>query len=92
MVCWFYQLERRLECLSLESVDVYLDARGLQCPMPLLKAKQALNKMDAGQILEVLSTDAGSWRDFHSYTDQSAHQLLGAEQVDGVYSYYLGKG
>ena len=76
----------------MESVDVYLDAKGLQCPMPLLKAKQALNKMSLGQVLQVLSTDAGSWRDFHSYTDQSAHDLIHAQEIDGVYSYRLRKG
>ena len=74
-----------------ESVDEFLDATGLQCPMPLLKAKQALNKMSEGQVLHVVSTDAGSWRDFHSYTDQSSHQLLKAEDVDGVYSYWVRK-
>ncbi|NRB39502.1 MAG: sulfurtransferase TusA family protein [Pseudomonadales bacterium] len=75
-----------------ESVDVTVDAKTLQCPMPLLKAKQALNKMQSGQVLQILSTDAGSWRDFHSYTDQSKHALLKAEEADGVYSYWLRKG
>ena len=49
------------------SVDRLLDTKGLNCPMPLLKAKQALNRMDVGQILEVISTDQGSVRDFQVF-------------------------
>lgn len=53
-----------------------VDARGLQCPLPLLKAKQALNKMNAGDLLRVLSTDAGSVRDFEVFARQTGHALL----------------
>lgn len=68
-----------------------LDARELTCPMPLLKAKQALNGLNDGDCLRVLATDAGSVRDFKAFTDLSNHQLLSSEEVDGVFIYLLKK-
>ena len=68
-----------------------VDARGLDCPMPLLKAKRALNAMASGQRLRVLATDSGSQRDFRVFAEQSGHSLL-ASEVDGeVYSYLIQK-
>ncbi len=68
-----------------------VDARGLDCPLPLLKAKQALNKLSSGERLRVLATDAGSVRDFRVFAEQSGHQLLESSERDGVYSYLLQK-
>jgi TusA-related sulfurtransferase len=53
-----------------------LDVRGLNCPMPLLKAKKALNELPAAALLRVLATDPGSVRDFEVFSRQSGHQLL----------------
>ncbi len=72
-------------------VDEKLDASGLTCPLPLLKAKQALNKMASGLVLEVISTDPGSVRDFKVFADQSGHQLLRTDSDDGTYTYFLKK-
>nr|WP_298056435.1 sulfurtransferase TusA family protein [uncultured Halomonas sp.] len=71
--------------------DTVLDASGLHCPLPLLKAKQALAELAPGQLLEVHSTDAGSWRDMASFTEQSAHTLEGREQRDDRYIYWIRK-
>ncbi|MFN3586052.1 MAG: sulfurtransferase TusA family protein [Moraxellaceae bacterium] len=60
-----------------------LDARGLRCPMPLLKLKQALHGMTAGEVIEVQTTDAGSVRDFQAFLRQGGHELL-ALQEDGA--------
>ena len=68
-----------------------LDARGLDCPLPLLKAKQALNKMAAGQVLQVLATDPGSQRDFAVFAKQSGNALLLSEQHDDEYCYRIEK-
>ena len=68
-----------------------LDTRGLVCPMPLLKAKRALNAMTAGQKLQVLSTDQGSVRDFKVFAEQSGHILLASDETDGVYRHLLQK-
>jgi TusA-related sulfurtransferase len=71
--------------------DTTLDACGLHCPLPLLKAKQALAGLGAGQLLEVRSTDAGSWRDMASFTEQSEHVLEAREQREDVYYYWIRK-
>ena len=68
-----------------------LDARGLVCPMPLLKAKRAINAMADGQRLQVLSTDQGSVRDFRVFAEQSGHILLASDEANGVYRHLLQK-
>ena len=70
---------------------VEVDATGLACPMPLLKAKRALNAMQTGQRLRVLATDQGSVRDFRVFAEQSGHLLLDSAEADGVYSYLIEK-
>ena len=75
----------------LETADSKVDARGLRCPMPLLKAKRALNALAPGQALAVLATDSGSMRDFAVFCEQSGHELLLSEERDGVYRYLLRK-
>lgn len=70
---------------------VELDATGLECPMPLLKAKRALNTMKSGQRLRVLATDSGSVRDFQVFSEQSGHRLLSSEEAGGVYIHVLQK-
>ena len=56
--------------------DKELDARGLNCPLPILKAKKALTDMQSGQLLKVVSTDAGSVRDFQAFAKQTGNQLV----------------
>ncbi|MEH6590782.1 MAG: sulfurtransferase TusA family protein [Halioglobus sp.] len=70
---------------------VELDTKGLLCPMPLLKAKRALNGMAQGQQLRVLATDQGSVRDFRVFAEQSGHLLLSSDEDQGVYVYVLEK-
>jgi TusA-related sulfurtransferase len=70
---------------------IELDAKGLDCPMPLLKAKRALNSMAVGQRLRVLATDQGSVRDFKVFAEQSGHLLLSSEESDGVFMHLLQK-
>ncbi len=70
---------------------VELDLSGLDCPMPLLKAKKALNEMEPGQLLRVIATDPGSVRDFEVFSRQSGHQLLESVAADGEFRYLLRK-
>ena len=70
---------------------ITVDAIGLACPMPLLKAKRALNGMQVGQRLRVLATDQGSVRDFRVFAEQSGHHLLESTEEQGVYIYLLQK-
>lgn len=79
---------------ELAAAATQLDVRGLTCPMPLLKAKQALNKLDAGAQLRVQATDPGSVRDFEVFAKQSGHQLLSSQVQAGdpeVFIYLLEK-
>lgn len=73
-------------------IDKSLDATGLSCPLPLLKAKQALHALQPGQVLEVKATDAGSVRDFKAYADLSSHELISTVEVDQVYIHLLRRG
>jgi tRNA 2-thiouridine synthesizing protein A len=70
---------------------VELDLSGLNCPMPLLKAKQALNGLAPGTKLRVIATDPGSVRDFAVFADQSGHRLLESTREDGKFLYLLQK-
>lgn len=65
------------------AADRELDARGLNCPLPILKAKKALAEMHSGQTLKVVATDAGSVRDFQAFAKQTGNMLVHQETVDG---------
>lgn len=67
------------------NADKELDARGLNCPLPILKAKKALADMTSGQILRVVSTDAGSVRDFQAFAKQTGNELVEQESVGTEY-------
>ena len=66
-----------------------LDARGLMCPLPILKAKKALSDMASGELLKVLATDPGSVRDFQAFARQTGNELVDqqASEVDGRAEY-----
>lgn len=63
------------------NIDKEIDTRGLNCPLPILKAKKALTDMVTGQLLKVLATDPGSVRDFQAFAKQTGHELV--EQQTG---------
>tara|TARA_R100000935_G_scaffold11176_1_gene22517 strand:+ start:4834 stop:5091 length:258 start_codon:yes stop_codon:yes gene_type:complete len=71
--------------------DAEVDAVGLDCPMPLLKAKLELNRLSSGQVLKVTATDPGSQRDFRSFAKLAGHTLLHEEAQQGLYRYWLRK-
>lgn len=58
------------------NIDKEIDTRGLSCPLPILKAKKALTDMQSGQLLKVVSTDAGSVRDFQAFAKQTGNELV----------------
>lgn len=70
---------------------VLLDVKGLDCPMPLLKAKKALNEMDPNSLLKVLATDPGSVKDFEVFSRQSGNPLLESRLDGDTYIYVLRK-
>jgi tRNA 2-thiouridine synthesizing protein A len=69
-----------------------LDAKGLSCPLPVVKARLEIEKLGPGEVLEVLATDPGSVADFDNWTKMSGHELLGSEEAGGVYKYLIKKG
>lgn len=70
--------------------DNSLDAKGLNCPLPILKTKVLLNRMQAGQVLYVEATDPHSVVDFEAYCARTGHDLIHkVEDVDGVYAFYI---
>ena len=67
--------------------DKELDTRGLNCPLPILKAKKALADMESGEVLKVISTDPGSTRDFQAFARQTGNELVGqsTEHADFIH-------
>ena len=72
--------------------DVTLDAKGLNCPLPILKARKALKDVPVGGTLEVLSTDAGSVADFQAFCRQTGNELIESSDDDSVYRFLIRHG
>lgn len=73
-------------------ITLILDASGLDCPLPLLKAKQALNRMAPGDVLKVIATDGGSVRDFRVYVEHSDHKMLDSFTEGEQYIHIIKRG
>ena len=71
--------------------DQELDARGLNCPLPILRAKKTLNAMTGGQILKIMATDPGSVKDFEAFAKQTGNELLDSSEVQGEFHFTLKK-
>jgi rhodanese-related sulfurtransferase/TusA-related sulfurtransferase len=71
--------------------DLLLDAKGLACPMPIVKTKKAMNELQAGQVLEVQATDKGSKADLEAWAKSAGHQFLGTIEQGDVLKHYLRK-
>ena len=71
--------------------DVQLDAKGLVCPMPIVKTKKAMNNVEEGQVLEIQATDKGSVADLAAWSKTVGHQYIGSNEVDGVFYHYIRK-
>lgn len=69
--------------------DKELDARGLNCPLPILRAKKALATMTSGQVLRILATDPGSVKDFQHFARQTGNELLSENSVGDEFEFYL---
>lgn len=71
--------------------DQELDARGLNCPLPILRAKKTLNGMAAGEVLKIISTDPGSVKDFEAFASQTGNELLGSAEEGGEFHFMMKK-
>lgn len=72
--------------------DSELDARGLNCPLPILRAKKAINDIGAGQTLKVIATDPGSVKDFEAFCKQTGHELVSSTESGGEFTFLIKKG
>jgi len=75
-----------------EKVDATLDARGMLCPMPIVKSNKAMDPLQGGQVLEVLATDKGSCVDMPAWCNSRKHTLLHMETDGHLYRFYIKKG
>ena len=71
------------------TVDKEIDTRGLNCPLPILKAKKALAELDSGQLLKVVATDTGSLRDFQAFAKQTGNELVEQQTVGAEFIHIL---
>ena len=69
--------------------DKELDARGLNCPLPILRAKKALTELQSGQVLKIVATDPGSVKDFQAFAKQTGNELLSHSEADKEFTFYL---
>ena len=71
------------------NIDKEIDTSGLNCPLPILKAKKALTELQSGQTLKVIATDPGSWRDFEAFPRQTGNELVSQEKTEANFVYVL---
>jgi tRNA 2-thiouridine synthesizing protein A len=71
--------------------DQQLDAKGLNCPLPILRAKKAIKGMDTGATLEIEATDPGAVRDFEAFCRVTGNDLVESSEADGVYIFLIRK-
>lgn len=69
--------------------DKELDARGLNCPLPILRAKKALTDMTTGQVLRILATDPGAVKDFQAFSKQTGNELLSHSEANKEYTFFM---
>lgn len=71
--------------------DKELDARGLNCPLPILRAKKAMTAMASSQVLKIFSTDPGSVKDFQAFAKQTGNDLLSSAENEGEFVFFMKK-
>ncbi len=71
--------------------DRELDARGLNCPLPILRTKKALTDLQPGQVLKVLATDPGAVKDFQTFAKQTGHLLLAHDEAGKEFTFFMKK-
>jgi tRNA 2-thiouridine synthesizing protein A len=71
--------------------DSELDASGLNCPLPILRAKKAIAALDAGQTLRIIATDPGSVKDFEAYCKQTVNELISSGEEEGKFAFLIKK-
>ncbi|WP_134704413.1 sulfurtransferase TusA family protein [Ammoniphilus sp. YIM 78166] len=75
----------------MKSVKI-VDAKGLACPMPIVRTKKGMDDIQSGEVLEVHATDKGAKNDLVAWANSTGHQLLADEEVNGVFKFWIQKG
>ena len=71
--------------------DKEVDARNLNCPLPILRCKKGLSELEDEQVLKIMATDPGAVKDFQAFCKQTEHKLLKLDEADGLYIFYIKK-
>jgi tRNA 2-thiouridine synthesizing protein A len=71
--------------------DKEVDAKNLNCPLPILRCKKGLSEINATQVLKIMATDPGAVKDFQAFCKQTGHELLLLDEAEGVYTFYIKK-
>jgi tRNA 2-thiouridine synthesizing protein A len=74
------------------TADLEVDARGLNCPLPILRAKKGINTLNSGQVLKIVATDPGSVKDLEAFCKQTGNEMLESSQQGGEYHFNIRKG
>jgi tRNA 2-thiouridine synthesizing protein A len=91
MIAGTHAMDTVMETETQVQIDRELDARGLNCPLPILRTKKSLNDMIPGQVLKVVATDPGSVRDFQAFSKQTGNQLLSSTEDKGEFLFLMRK-
>jgi len=75
----------------MSEINTELDASGLNCPLPILRCKKAMNGMETGEIIKVIATDPGAVKDFEAYCKQTGHELLSSGEEGGKFVFEIKK-
>ncbi|XEC96066.1 sulfurtransferase TusA family protein [Paenibacillus tarimensis] len=73
-------------------VDKFVDAKGMACPLPIVRTKKAIDELESGQILEVHATDKGAKADMTAWAKSTGHELLDVKEEDGIFKFIFKKG
>ncbi|MBD2866155.1 MULTISPECIES: sulfurtransferase TusA family protein [Paenibacillus] len=72
--------------------DIVVDAKGLACPMPIVRAKKAIDSLQPGQLMQLETTDKGSMNDFQAWVSQTKNEMVEAKENNGVFTFLVRKG
>ena len=75
----------------MQNIDIELDARGLNCPLPILRAKKSINNLNDGEIIKIIATDPGAVNDFTSFCKQTGNELLESQEQNGEFTFMIKK-
>jgi tRNA 2-thiouridine synthesizing protein A len=74
------------------NIDLEIDARGLNCPLPILRTRKGINTLASGQVVKIIATDPGSVKDLEAFCKQTGNEMLESSQQDGEYHFNIRKG